>query len=115
MILTAPREKINVKITSVRLRPIQFEIGALPRAPKKAPAWRTDTTLDDTLFVLFVFAEPSGFNMPKCVWKYGCDTTPPAIPLRNQSDFLSCIQYVTHVSYPNSTIPQYATTARSVK
>jgi hypothetical protein len=73
-----------MKITSVHLLPIQFDIGALPRAPKNAPAWSTDTTLEDTSVVFLAFGEPSAFNIPKCVWKNGCVTTPPAIPLQKQ-------------------------------
>ena len=79
--LTAPTENIIVKTMRVHLLPIQFDKGALPRAPKKAPACKTDTTLDDKSFTFLAFLEPLGFNIPKFFWKYGCVTIPPAIPL----------------------------------
>src|ERR1700683_4694044 len=107
-------------MTSVGLLPIRFEIGALPRAPKKAPAWRTDTTLEDTSFVFLVFGEPSAFNIPKCVWKNGCVTTPPAIPLRNLTTgqlarSMTCHAEKIYVSYPKRIMPQYAINASPVK
>lgn len=45
------------------------EMGALPSAPKKAPAWSTETTLEDTSFAFFVFGDPSALTRPKCALK----------------------------------------------
>ena len=61
-------------------------MGALPRAPKNAPACKTETTLEETSFERFVSMVPSCFTRPKCFWKKGCDTTPPAIPLENSNE-----------------------------
>jgi hypothetical protein len=58
-----------------------LEMGALAKAPTKAPAMRTETTLAEMLFTLLVFFVPSGFRRPKCDWKKELLTTPPAIPL----------------------------------
>jgi hypothetical protein len=66
---TAPREKTRVKMTSVGLRPMMALMGAEPRAPKKAPAWRTETTLEEMALVLETLGLPSGFNRPKCARK----------------------------------------------
>jgi hypothetical protein len=49
LIRTAPRAKIAEKMMSVGLRPILAEMGAEPSAPKNAPPWRTETTLEETL------------------------------------------------------------------
>jgi hypothetical protein len=43
--------------------------GALPRAPKKAPACKTETTFDETALFLAVFLVPSGLRRWKCCWK----------------------------------------------
>ena len=55
--------------TSVHLRPMRDETGALRSAPKKAPPWSTDTTLDETSFVRFVFGFPSASTMSNCTAK----------------------------------------------
>lgn len=67
------------------------EMGALPNAPKKAPAWRTDTTLEETSLAFLVLGVPSGFKRPKCSLKYFMDTTPPPIPL-SQVSLSACMQ-----------------------
>ena len=56
--------------TSARVQDAQKrclpEMGALPRAPKKAPAWRTETTLEEMVTSLLLLTEPLGLMMPKC-------------------------------------------------
>ena len=42
------------------------EMGALPSAPKNAPAWRTETTFEVTSSDFFLFVDMSGFRRPKC-------------------------------------------------
>jgi hypothetical protein len=89
-LLTAPTRKIAVNVNMVYLRPILAktriipiqlklhtgeyqadspETGALPSAPKNAPAWRTETMFDETAFVLWTSLVPSGLSMPKWPWK----------------------------------------------
>ena len=53
--------------------------GALPSAPKNAPAWKTETTLDDTASILAVFSEPSVLIKPKYSKKYGALTILPLV------------------------------------
>ena len=45
------------------------EMGALPRAPKNAPAWRTETTLDETVTAWLLLTVPLALMIPKCVSK----------------------------------------------
>lgn len=56
------------------------EIGAAPRAPKKAPAWRTDTTFPEKLLTVLWLTVPSA-SWKNCFWKVLCETTEPATPL----------------------------------
>lgn len=60
------------------------EIGALPRAPKNAPAIRTDTTFCEILLILVESLGPVAGRMPNSTWKYIDFTTPPAIPLQDR-------------------------------
>lgn len=56
-------------------------MGALPKAPKKAPACNTDTMFSDKFASLFASIFPS-LMIPKCSSKYVCATTLPATPLK---------------------------------
>lgn len=60
---TAPMRKIRLNPISVHLLPNLADIGADPNAPKNAPAWSTDTTLDETAVTL------PGVESPKWDWK----------------------------------------------
>ena len=57
------------------------EMGALLRAPKKAPPCKTDTTFAETLSIRLCSAGPSAGRMPNFIWKYFDCTIPPATPL----------------------------------
>ena len=59
-----PTENIMEKMMRVYLRLMRAEMGALPRAPKNAPAWRTETAFEVMAFFLAV--PPL---KPKCSWK----------------------------------------------
>ena len=52
---TAPTAKTREKMKSVHFRPIQELMGALPSAPKNAPAWRTETMFEETSLAFAVF------------------------------------------------------------
>lgn len=69
--LTAPTEKIMENRRRVNLLPIAEDTGAEPKAPKKAPACRTDTTLDETAFALLTSLVPSSLTKPKWERKNG--------------------------------------------
>ena len=56
------------------------EIGALPSAPKNAPACKTETTFPDKFASLLASTTPL-VMIPKCSSKYFCETTLPATPL----------------------------------
>ena len=59
------------------------EKGALPRAPKNAPAWSTETTLELTAFTWFGVMWKASL---KGVWV----TIPPAIPAGRASGDIAC-------------------------
>ena len=94
-----------------------LEIGALPEAPKKAPACRTETTLDETWMSLLFLIDPSALTRPKWVSKKGWETTPPAMLLdayRNLQQLISIGIWWTYVSYPYMNIPKDKTNASTV-
>ena len=64
-VFTAPTEKMAEKVSKASFLPMAAEIGAEPRAPKNAPAWSTETTLDETSFDFFMFVVPSALIKPK--------------------------------------------------
>lgn len=97
--LTAPANKTTTKINNVYLRPIFAETGALPNAPKNAPACKTETTLDDTAFDFATSVLPFASMRPNSERKNGLETTPPAIP----------------VSYPKRKIPRYVMNASPIR
>ena len=53
-----PTENIMEKMMRVYLRLMRAEMGALPRAPKNAPAWRTETTFEVMVFFFKLAVSP---------------------------------------------------------